>query len=169
MEKDIQDQINFQKTKLISLIQLLVTTQSLQDERELNNKIQQVNEYLNSLLDKKQNLLSQKPNINNEIYTNPIKLEQQEINIDEYRFSTINVKFCKVTGITTIVQCKPSEKISDVIIRYRLKANDFDQNRFDYNLFDLNKKLDCTLFECGIKNSEHIIVSNLRNVVGKKS
>ena len=36
MEKDIQDQINFQKTKLISLIQLLVTTQSLQDERELN-------------------------------------------------------------------------------------------------------------------------------------
>ena len=169
MEKDIQDQINFQKTKLISIIQTLVTTQSLKDERELNNLIQNESEYLNSLLDIKQNLLSQKPNINSEIYINSIKLEQPQINTDGYRFSTINIKFYKTTGITTMLQCKPIEKISDAINRYRVKANDFEQNRFNYNYYDLNNKLNCTIIECGIKNGDQIIVSNLRSVVGEKN
>ena len=169
MEKDIQSQIDYQKNKLMSLIQTLVTTQSLKDERAINNQIKKESEYLNSLLDMKQNALTKQFNINNEIYDNPIKLEQPKIKSDGDQLFTINLKFYKTTGITTILQCKPIDRISDVINRYRVKANDFEQNRFDYNYLNLNKKLNCSLIECGIKNGDKIIVSSLRTVIGQKN
>ena len=169
MQKDIQSQIDYQKNKLMSLIQTLVSTQSLKDERKLNNQIKKESEYLNSLLDRKQNALNNISNINNEIYDNPIKLLQPTIQTDGGQLFTINLKFYKTTGITTILQCKPMERISDVINRYRIKANDFEQNRFSYNYFDLNQKLNCSLIECGIKNGDKIIVSKLRNITGQNN
>jgi len=167
MEINNQNQISHQKNKLMSLIQTLINTKSLKNEREINNQIKKESEYLNSLLDIKENALSKQININNRLYPNPLKFEQAKIKNDVSKLFTINVQFYKATGITTILQCKPNEKVSDIINRYRVKANDFEQNRFDHNFNNLNNKLSYTLIQCGIKNCDKIVVSSLRNVVGK--
>ena len=167
MEINIQNQIIHQKSKLMSLIQTLINTKSLKDEREINNQIKKESEYLNSLLDIKENTLSNQININNRIYPTPLIFEQGKIKNDANTLFTINVQFYKTTGITTILQCKPNEKVSDVINRYRVKANDFEQNRFDHSCGNLNDNLNCTLIQCGIKNCDRIVVSFLRNIARK--
>ena len=180
MENNIQNIIKEYKKKLLALIQNLINIQSINDEIYLNNEIKKSSEYLHSLLLQKQSSLTNKNNINNKIYpslllvqpkpiinvipvyTNKIKLNKDN---SENKLFTINVKFYNEIGETTIIQCKPLDKVSDIIKRYRLKANDFKENRFDYNFINLNDKLNSTLIDCGIRNGDKIIVSSLRNAV----
>ena len=56
-----------------------------------------------------------------------------------------------------MVQSFLDEKVSDIIERYRNKANDFDQTRkFKFNAKMLIPNL--TLEETGITNNDHIFV-----------
>jgi hypothetical protein len=55
------------------------------------------------------------------------------------------------------VQCSSDEKVSDIILRYREKSGDYDENRkFVFNAKNLLKSL--TAAEVGLNNSAHIFV-----------
>ena len=51
--------------------------------------------------------------------------------------------------------CRDSDKVSDIILRYRNKSGDYDKNtKFIFNDKDLNHNL--SLAEAGITNCAHI-------------
>ena len=60
-------------------------------------------------------------------------------------------------GVVTHIYCKPYEKVSEIIKRYRNKASDFEDNKkFIFNAKELNQSL--TADEAGILNNANIFV-----------
>ena len=63
------------------------------------------------------------------------------------------------------VQCMPNDKLSEVIEKYRSKANDHDETKkFIFNATELN--LNLTVAAAGIQNQSTIFVVNTRGVKG---
>ena len=84
----------------------------------------------------------------------------------------INVNF-RVSGSASqpislvTVQCNPEEKVSDIIKKYRNKANDYDDSKkFIFNAKNLNPSL--SLVEAGIKNNSNIFVCRIKGIKGIK-
>ena len=155
-----QQEINNHKQILLNLINRLINTILINDEIFINNEIKKESEYLNSLLITKQNNLINQININNNINLNPFMfppnammvaspmipgnnnlnvIEQPQIindnninNLDLQKTQKINVVFNRAEGSINL-QCKPDEKISEVIKKYREKTNDYNNNIFIFN------------------------------------
>ena len=147
----IMQQINNHKNKLLMLINNLINTQLVNEEIFINNEIKKESEFLNSLLNLKQNsLINQNNNFNDMILQNnlmmnfqpniiPINVQEQQINQNNKNgFQNncgennriINVRFIQETGKKFNIICKSNEKISDIIKKYREKANDYNENHF---------------------------------------
>jgi len=176
MEYILQN-IIFQKTKLLNLINNLINTQLINQEIYINNEIKKESELLVSFLIEKQKYVISQNSINNnninpflmpqpnlmmnapQMNINPIKIPQVEIidnnlnsleNANEKK--VINIKFEQLySGKIYIVQCFDNDRICDVIEMYRKKANDYDDNFFLSNNGDMNS-LTKTLNDMGISN-----------------
>ena len=180
----IQQNINFQKTKLLNLINNLINTQLINQEIYINNEIKKESELLVSFLIEKQKYVISQNSINNnninpflmpqpnlmmnapQMNINPIKIPQVEIidnnlnsleNANEKK--VININFEQLhSGKIYIVQCFGNDRICDVIEMYRKKANDYNDNFFLFNMKDMNG-LAKTLNDVGITDSSLIRVS----------
>ena len=123
----IQQEINIHKNKLIMLINNLINTQLVNEEIFINNEIKKESEFLNSLLNLKQNsLMNQNHNFNDMILQNnlmmnfqpniiPINVQEQQINQNNKNgFQNncgennriINVRFIQETGKKFNIICK---------------------------------------------------------------
>ena len=180
----IQQNINFQKTKLLNLINNLINTQLINPEIYINNEIKKESELLSSFLIEKQKYVISQNSINNNIINpflmpqpnlmmnapqmniNPIKIPQVEIiddnlnnleNASQKKF--INIKFEQAqSGKIYMLQCFGNDRICDVIEMYRKKANDYNDNFFLFNNGDMNS-LTKTLNDMGISNFSLIRVA----------
>ena len=84
---------------------------------------------------------------------------------NDYQKTMINVTFRESGNISQLsavtVQCNPEEKVSDIIEKYRNKANDHDESKkFVFNAKDLNPNLSVT--EAGIMNNANIFVIGIK-------
>ena len=107
---------------------------------------------------------NQMMNINAPLFNiNPIfPMGQQQNNLNEDEI--INVEFKHIYGKVTNLICNSNEKISEVIKKYRVKANDFDDNNFIYNNQRLNDS-EKTLKEIRYYDRCPITVSRIGNVI----
>ena len=68
-------------------------------------------------------------------------------------------------GAPIMVQCTPNDKVSDIIDRYRNKANDHDTTKkFIFNAKNLNTSL--SVSEAGITNNANIFVVATKGIKG---
>ena len=187
----IQQNINFQKTKLLNLINNLINTQLINQEIYINNEIKKESELLSSFLIEKQKYVISQNSINNNIINpflmpqpnlmmnapqmniNPIKIPQVEIidnNLNNLENANqkyvLNIKFEQTySGNIYLVQCFDNDRICDVIEMYRKKANDYNDNFFIFNNGDMNS-LTKTLNDMGISNFSLIKVAIKGNLKG---
>ena len=187
----IQQNINFQKTKLLNLINNLINTQLINQEIYINNEIKKESELLSSFLIEKQKYVISQNSINNNIINpffmpqpnlmmnapqmniNPIKIPQVEIiddNLNNLENANqkyvLNIKFEQLySGNKYLVQCFDNDRICDVIEMYRKKANDYNDNFFIFNNGDMNS-LTKTLNDMGISNFSLIKVAIKGNLKG---
>ena len=113
------------------------------------------------------------PNIMNngaQININPNQFEHQPIiqNNFNYNFESnnnkeksiekINVSFRHIAGKKTLLICKVNKIISEVIVRYREKSNDYNVNNFLFNGRKLDGRSSSTLQEQGIVDGHVITV-----------
>ena len=179
----IQQNINFQKTKLLNLINNLINTQLINQEIFINNEIKKESELLSSFLIEKQKYVISQNSINNNIINpflmpqpnlmmnapqmniNPIKIPQVEIiddNLNNLENANqkyvLNIKFEQLYSRNIyLVQCFDNDRICDVIEMYRKKANDYNDNFFLFNMRDMNG-LAKTLKDIGIVDPSFIRV-----------
>ena len=179
----IQQEINIHKTKLMTLINNLINTQLINQEISINNEIKKESECLISLLNIKQNILMNPININNNMNLNrfmiqpnlmmaniqPINMNQMQQQMILNNFNNIqnnngdnnciiNITFIDDFGKKTVVQIKTNEKISEMIEKYRKKANDYNpKTLFLYN----GKKLipHLTAIEVGLVDGVEVLVT----------
>ena len=150
---------------------------------KINNEIKKESEYLSSLLNSKQiRLMNQN---NNNINSNPfifqqnimMNIPQMHLNqIEQNNFNpennkennepTINVRFIQENDHDKIftIQCNPNEKISDVIEKYRQRADDYLEDHFIFNNTQLGN-LSSTLSQIGI--IDHSLIGVFRKGVIK--
>ena len=187
----IQQNINFQKTKLLNLINNLINTQLINPEIYINNEIKKESELLSSFLIEKQKYVISQNSINNntinpflmpqpnlmmnapQMNINPIIIPQEEIiddNLNNLENSSqkkfINIKFEQAHSRKIyMLQCFGNDRICDVIEMYRKKANDYNDNFFIFNNGDMNS-LTKTLNDMGISNFSLIKVAKKGNLKG---
>ena len=166
----IQEEINIHKNKLMTLINNLINTQLINEEIFINNEIKKESECLISLLNLKQKELLNQMNDNNlfpfmpqPINISPININQMNMGrpqMEQNNFNEIlNVKFHQYDyDKWTIIHCNYNEKISELIKKYREKANDFNENFFIYNVEQLKPSSELTLSEIRYKNGDQIEV-----------
>ena len=190
MEYILQN-INFQKTKLLNLINNLINTQLINQEIYINNEIKKESELLVSFLIEKQKYVISQNSINNnninpflmpqpnlmmnapQMNINPIKIPQVEIidnNLNNLENANqkyvLNIKFEQIhSGNKYLVQCFGNDRICDVIEMYRKKANDYNDNFFIFNNGDMNS-LTKTLNDMGISDFSSIKVAIKRFLKG---
>ena len=161
----VQQEINKYKNKLLSLVNNLINTQSINEEIYFNNEINKECEHLISLLNIKQNnILNQN---NNNINLNPFPfqpnliLNAPQMNINQNQINqqpSIKNKFINIifkngiTGGQYTVVCSTSEKISEMIQKFRIKSNDYNDNFFLFNGSILEPTSSLTLDKIGIPN-----------------
>ena len=146
----MQQNINAHKKKLFNLVNQLINTILVYQEININDEIKKESENLKSLLIIKQNNLINQNNINNNInfypfnfQPNPLMTVPQIYQANNNPINQINVpnenKYFNIIfnntifGTKTTVVCKPEEKVSEMIRRYREKSNDLDNNAFLMN------------------------------------
>ena len=149
----LQSEINLHKAKLNNLTNNLINTQSINEEININNEIKKECEFINSLLNIKQNNLMSQNNLNNNNNNlNPFMFQQNSIlndqqmnlNVNQFNFNPnqqmnnnykngnliqillLNDRTHKLTTIT----CNPFEKVSELIEKYKYKANDYDKDTY---------------------------------------
>ena len=85
----------------------------------------------------------------------------------------LNIEICVIfrvsingqPNVPIMIQCTPNEKVSDIIEKYRNKANDYDDSKkFIFNAKNLNPNL--SLAEAGITNNVNIFVVRTKPVKG---
>ena len=179
----LQSEINLHKAKLNNLTNNLINTQSINEEININNEIKKECEFINSLLNIKQNNLMNQNNLNyNNNNLNPFMLQQNSIsndqqmnlNVNQFNFNPhqqihnnfkngnlIQILFLNDrTGKLTVITCNPFEKVSELIEKYKYKANDYDKDTyFVFNGKILNKDLNSKLNDFGLTNGSKINVS----------
>ncbi len=190
MESMLQE-IYMHKNKLMNLINNLINTQLINEEININNEIKKVSEFLNSLLNIKQNFLMNQINQNNNINLNfipfmpqlnpmmnapemnlnmnQLQFNPQQINnnIDNYNENFLDLFFFNTeTCKTTTVNCNKKDKISEVIEKYKIKANDHNNNKYIWNAKLLNESLNSTVINFGLCNQAKIDVCALGQLKG---
>ena len=172
----VQQNINLQKTKLLNCINNLINTQLINQEIYINNEIKKESELLASLLEEKRKYLTNQMPINNginpsfmfqpnlvvnapQMNISPIQMPlQQTIDNNQNNFNILNqdnitnITFFPSIGGKYVVQSNANDKITDIIEKYRKKANDYSENTFYFNGIKING-LNFTLYEISpIKN-----------------
>ena len=148
----IQQEINKHKTKLMNLINNLINTQLINEEIFINNEIKKESECLISLLNVKQKEILNQMNNNNNL--NPFMFQpnnimnippmnmnqmsmgqqnrmQNNVNtLDNNNNEIINVVFFQAsTGNSFVIQSPLNDKVSEIILKYRERSNDSNDNR----------------------------------------
>ena len=153
----------------MTLINNLINTQLINQEFFINSEIKKESECLNSLLNVKQKTLMNPMNMIN----NPFILQQNQIlnvsplNMNPFQEPIINniniennsgndrpfvgINFHHSFGKRIHLECKPNEKVSEVIKKYKARANDYEENTFFFNGKPINHKSNQTLIEIGMK------------------
>ena len=174
-------EINKHKININTFSNKLMNTFNINEEIAINNEIKKEVEILITLLNIKMNFLSNQMLINNNmnfnmnnninalnpmmanqdfININPFQQQQQiipqDIRKEEKMENIINIQFERIGEIgdnrIIIVYSKYSEKVYDLIQKYRVKANDWNLNEgFFYNDKKINP--DLTLAEAGLCNN----------------
>jgi len=133
---------------------------NMMENNMLNNNINNINNMINN------NMMNNNINdINNMINNNMMNLNNIippmiEFNMNnnppDKNYYNLNIVFRK-NGKTFLVNCKENEIISNLIKKYREKANDYEDNLcFIYNAKDLNQYN--TVAEAGLVNNANILV-----------
>ena len=185
----IQHEINTHKNKLMNLINNLNNTQLINEEIFINNEIKKESECLISLLNIKYNTLNSQNNINNNINFNPFMFQQnpvmnvQNININPIQQKIFpehlnfhesyndnnnltNVRFDHVSGNKIVLVCRINEKFSDVVKKYREKANDYESYWFLFNNNRLDPSSNLTLAQLNLFDCSIITVLNKDDLKG---
>ena len=152
-------EINKHKNNINDLSKKLLTTVNLNEEISLNNEIKKEVEFLSSLFNIREQLMTNPNNMN--------YLINQNENIDN-NDRLIAITFVKADENNTMVtvQCKMSEKFSVAIQRYKIKSYDLDvneENKYIFNAEILSK--DLTISEAGFKDGCRITVVK-QNIIG---
>ena len=180
-------EIYMHKTKLMNLINNLINTQLINEEININNEIKKESEFLNSLLNIKQNFLM---NQNNNFNFNPFMLPpnpiinapQMNLNMNQFQFNPqkMNNNYNKnynekkwdllfvdsQSSKTTTIHCNKNDKISEVIEKYKNKANDYNNNLYTLKGKILNSSLNSTIIDFGCFDRDRITVSIIGAVKG---
>ena len=165
----IQQEINMHKSKLLNLINNLINTQLIDNEISINNEIKIECECLKSILNIKQNqIMNQQINLNNNVNFNPfivqpnLQMNQNIINMNNQIIPNnekiINILFTHISGKNTTIHIFPSEKISELIKRYKEKSQDFNENNFLFNGRNISDYISRSIAACGIVNGHQITV-----------
>ena len=181
-------EINKHKNNISNLSTRLLNTFDINEEISINNEIKKETEILDSLLNIKmnsimaqnqqmmqfqiqqqmqaqQNMFNQMQNMQNNPLNNnfPNQIEQSKKSI------TVIFRTAKqdkdVNPIDPMIQCSLDEKVSKVIERYRMQANDVETNtKFIFNAHPLNPTL--TVAEAGLSDDSNIFVVSTKGVRG---
>ena len=181
-------EINKHKININTFSNKLMNTFNINEEIAINNEIKKEVEILITLLNIKMNFLSNQMLINNNMNfnmnnninaLNPMMANQDFINQQQQQIipkdirkeekmeNNICIKFERIDEIgdnrIIFVYCKHSEKVYDLIQKYRVKANDWKLNKeFYYNAKKINP--DLTLAEAGLYNNCSIRVITFGNL-----
>ena len=126
------------------------------------------NNNINPFLMPQPNLMINAPQMN----FNPIQISPQQI-IDNNRINinafdqnkVVNIVFYQsITGNQYLIQSNSTDRISDIIEKYRIKANDYDENNFIFNGKIINN-LNSALCEINVDKN----LKNCRIEVDKRS
>ena len=181
-------EINKHKNNISNLSTRLLNTFDINEEISINNEIKKETEILDSLLNIKmnsimtqnqqmmqfqiqqqmqaqQNMFNQMQNMQNNPLNNnfPNQIEQSKKSI------TVTFRTGKLdkdgNPIKPKIQCSLDEKVSKVIERYRMQANDVETNKkFIFNATLLNPTL--TVAEAGLSDYSEILAISAKNVRG---
>ena len=181
-------EINKHKNNISNLSTRLLNTFDVNEEISINNEIKKETEILDSLLNIKmnsikaqnqqmmqfqiqqqmqaqQNMFNQLQNMQNNPLNNnfPNQIEQSKKSI------TVIFRTAKQdkdgNPINPKIQCSLDEKVSKVIERYRMQANDVETNKkFIFNATLLNPTL--TVAEAGLSDYSEILAISAKNVRG---
>ena len=181
-------EINKHKNNISNLSTRLLNTFDINEEISINNEIKKETEILDSLLNIKmnsimaqnqqmmqfqiqqqmqaqQNMFNQMQNMQNNPLNNnlPNQIEESK------KYITVIFRTGKqdkdVNPIDPMIQCSLDEKVSKVIERYRMQANDVETNtKFIFNAHPLNPTL--TVAEAGLSDDSNIFVVSTKGVRG---
>jgi len=181
-------EINKHKNNISNLSTRLLNTFDINEEISINNEIKKETEILDSLLNIKmnsimaqnqqmmqfqiqqqmqaqQNMFNQMQNMQNNPLNNnlPNQIEESK------KYITVIFRTGKqdkdVNPIDPMIQCSLDEKVSKVIERYRMQANDVETNtKFIFNAHPLNPTL--TVAEAGLSDISNIFVFSTKGVRG---
>ena len=181
-------EINKHKNNISNLSTRLLNTFDINEEISINNEIKKETEILDSLLNIKmnsimaqnqqmmqfqiqqqmqaqQNMFNQLQNMQNNPLNNnlPNQIEESK------KYITVIFRTGKqdkdVNPIDPMIQCSLDEKVSKVIERYRMQANDVETNtKFIFNAHPLNPTL--TVAEAGLSDISNIFVFSTKGVRG---
>ena len=181
-------EINKHKNNISNLSTRLLNTFDINEEISINNEIKKETEILDSLLNIKmnsimtqnqqmmqfqiqqqiqaqQNMFNQMQNMQNNPLNNnlPNQIEESK------KYITLIFRTGKKdkdgNPIDPMIQCTLDEKVSKIIERYRMKANDVETNKkFIFNAIALNHSL--TVAEAGLSDNSNIFVMNTKSVRG---
>ena len=158
-EEDIDDMLD-EISKVILNLQTDMTKvlTGINKLNELTTKIKLARLNKKNNMNNNNNMMNN--NINNNIMLPMFNAMNNMIKLNENPFlnnsNVINI-FFKKGALTTIINCKQNEKISDVINRYMMKSSDTSiYNRYIYNGKALNHSL--TVGQSGITNNNYVYV-----------
>ena len=181
-------EINKHKNNISNLSTRLLNTFDVNEEISINNEIKKETEILDSLLNIKmnsfmaqnqqmmqfqiqqqmqaqQNMFNQMQNMQNNPLNNnfPNQIEQSKKSITVIFWTGKHDK--DGNPISQRIQCILDEKVSKVIERYRMQANDVETNtKFIFNAHPLNPTL--TVAEAGLSDVSNIFVFSTKGVRG---
>ena len=182
------EEIRKHKNKINELSNKLINIFDVNEEIMINKEIKYETECLLSLLNIKKNEINNINNQNNigqqqmlaqlQLQQQQMMAQQQEEMMQQMENMLnnlgnntqlnilINVNF-RVSGsasqpISLVnIQSNPEEKVSDIIEKYRNKANDYDDSKkFIFNAKNLNPNL--SVAEAGITNNANIFVVRIK-------
>ena len=162
----VQQEINKYKNKLLSLINNLINTQSINEEIYFNKEIKKESDHLVSLLNIKQNnILNQNNNMNMNLnpfmFQSNLFLNAPQININPnpineqplIQNNIINIFFKDgISGEEYTIKCNPQDKFSDIIRNFKVISNNYDDNIFLFNAKNLDINSNLSIKNMGISN-----------------
>ena len=180
--------IEINKNNIGNLSARLLNTFDINEEISINNEIKKETEILDSLLNIKmnsimaqnkqmmqfqiqqqmqaqQNMFNQLQNMQNNPLNNnfPNQIEQSKKSITVIFWTGKHDK--DGNQISQRIQCSLDEKVSKVIERYRMPANDVETNtKFIFNAKPLNPTL--TVDEAGLSDNSNIFVVSYKSIRG---
>ena len=186
-----QIEINKHKTNICNLAMKLSNTYNVKEEIFINNEIKKETEFLQSLLN-----IKNQQQINNQFIIQQQMMAQQQImqqnfmeqmqqqmmqqmnqaqlmkqqqfnqifNKEEYYRNDWDLLFeNQTTKRTTVIRINPNKKCFEAINMYRIKSGDKEKVKFLFNNKEINPEL--TIFETGLHPISRIKVYHLNNLI----